>query len=101
MRLNDAVKMAQKYATPDRARKLADHMMPHVVRPAQILWNKLLGALFGILAITGFNHAYGRRENPASLIMGVFFGGIMLVFCIGSFLRVRRLNRMQRGVLVK
>lgn len=94
MKLKDAVKIAQFYIKPDRARQFANHMVPHVVRPAQIIWNKALGALFGVLAVMGFHHAYLRKDNPASLIMGCFFGCIMAFFCITSFLRVRRLSRL-------
>jgi hypothetical protein len=95
MKLSDAVKFAQMYAKPDRARQFANHMIPHVVRPAQIIWNKALGALFGVLAILGFHHASLHKDNPAAVIMACFFGSVMAVFCIGSFLRVRRLSRLQ------
>ena len=101
MKLKDAVRLAQTYVKPQHARRFADHMVPHVIRPAQILWNKLLGAIFGVLAFIGYNHAYSRRINPASVGMGIFFGSVMLVVCIGSFLRVRRLSRVQRQLPVK
>lgn len=95
MKLNDVVKIAKYYAKPARAKQFANHMVPHVVRPAQIIWNKLLGALFGIFAVAGFNLAYSRQNNPASVAMGLFFGVVMLGFCISSFWRARRLGRMQ------
>ncbi len=96
MKLKDAVKIAKVYAKPDRARQFANHMVPHVVRPAQILWNKILGLLFGLFAAMFFNLAYSRQKNPAALSMGLFLGGVMLFFCLGSFLRARKLSRLQR-----
>lgn len=96
MKLKHAVKFAQNYATPDRAKQFATHMVPHVVRPAQIIWNKALGALFGFMAVAFFNYAFGKKANEATMAMGCFLGAVMLFFCIGSFWRVRKLNRMQR-----
>ena len=93
MKLVDALKYA-RYAKPDHAKKFAQHMVPHVVRPAQIIWNKAIGSVFGLLAVLGFHYAVVHSENPAALIMAGFFGCVMTFFCIASFLRVRRLNRM-------
>jgi hypothetical protein len=93
VKFGNALKYA-RYAKPDNAKKFAQHMVPHVVRPAQIIWNKAIGSLFGLLAAMFFWHAYNRADNPATLFMASFLGLVMLFFCIISFLRVRRLSRL-------
>ena len=96
MKLGDALKYAKyaKFVRPQNARKFAQHMIPHVVRPAQIIWNKALGAVFGLLGVYFFGYATTHSENPAGLIFGIFLGAVMAYFCITSFLRARRLSRL-------
>jgi hypothetical protein len=83
-----------RYAKPDNARKLAQHMVPHVVRPAQIIWNKALGAIFLLLALYFYSYAGTHPNNPAAVAGGIFLGSIMAFFAVTSFLRVRRLSRL-------
>jgi hypothetical protein len=92
VKLDDALKY-RKYANADHARKFAQHMVPHVVRPAQIIWNKALGAVFGFLAFSGFTYAFKHSDNPAALALAAFFGAVMAFFCVTSFLRAWRLSR--------
>jgi predicted membrane channel-forming protein YqfA (hemolysin III family) len=93
VKLGDAVKYA-RLIKADHAKKFAQHMVPAVVRPAQILWNKALGAVFGVMALIAFHYAYIHADNPAAMLMAGFFGAVMFIFCVSSFLRVRRLSRL-------
>jgi hypothetical protein len=94
-------KPAMKYANPDSARKFAQHMVPHVVRPAQIIWNKAIGAIFLLFAILFFSNAYkyfhtlqSDSPNPIGLGFSLFLGAIMGFFGITSFLKARRIERL-------
>ncbi|MBV9267686.1 MAG: hypothetical protein JO061_16070 [Acidobacteriaceae bacterium] len=100
MKLGDALKYT-KYANADHARKFAQHMVPHVVRPAQIIWNKALGGLFLVLAFMFASYAwkyYGLLKtpdaNPVAFGFAVFMAAIMAVFGTTSLLRARRLSRL-------
>ena len=103
-KLGDAwkyAKPAMKYANPENARKLAQHMVPHVVRPAQIIWNKAIGAIFLLFASLFFSTAYRYFKtlhtdapNTVGLAFSIFLGIIMAVFGILSFLKARRLSRL-------
>lgn len=84
----------RRYANVDHARKFAQHVVPHVVRPAQIIWNKAVGAVFGLLAFSGFMYAFNHSDNPAALGLAAFFGIVMGFFCVTSFLRAWRLSRL-------
>jgi hypothetical protein len=72
-------------------------MVPHVVRPAQIIWNKVLGALFLLLALvilgSGVRY-YTGPKNPAGVVMSGIFGITLAGFGINSFLKARRLSRL-------
>ena len=100
MKLADALKY-RKYANADHARKFAQHVVPHVVRPAQIIWNKALGGLFLLLAFVFATYAWryyrllGTPDaNPVALGFAVFMAAIMALFGTSSFLRARRLSRL-------
>ena len=89
-----------KYANVDSARKFAEHMVPHVVRPAQIIWNKAIGAIFLLFAVLFFGNGYRYFQslhtdsaNPLGLAFSVFLGAVMGFFSVVSFLRARRLSR--------
>lgn len=93
-------KPAMKYANVDNARKFAAHMVPHVVRPAQIIWNKAIGAIFLLFAVLFFGNAYRyfqtlHSDSPAALglVFSLFLGGVMGFFGVVSFLKARRLSR--------
>lgn len=103
-KLGDAwkyAKPAMKYANPESARKFAQHMVPHVVRPAQIIWNKAIGAVFLLFAFLFFSSSYKYfhtlhtdSPNPIGLGFSLFLGLIMTFFGIGSFLKARRIARL-------
>lgn len=100
MKLVEAIRLARsiKSAGP---RKFTQHMVPHVVRPAQIIWNKALGGVFLLFAVIFFGYAvrYFRGlsapgANPVGLAFAVFLGVTMGVFGLSSFLKARRLSRL-------
>jgi hypothetical protein len=103
-KLGNALKFAKdasKLATPDNARKFAQHMVPHVVRPAQIIWNQAIGAMFLILAVPAlfkaadfYRNLNADPQNPARFGVSLIFGLIMAFFAVVSFLRARRLSRL-------
>lgn len=90
-----------KYANVDSARKFAQHMVPHVVRPAQIIWNKAIGAVFLLLAVGIFSsaHRYFKTldTNPGSrigFVFAMFFGAVLAFYGIASFMKARRISRL-------
>ncbi len=90
-----------KYANPESARKFAQHMVPHVVRPAQIIWNQAIGAVFLLVAMGVFSSAYKYSKtlstNPGSRIgfgFAIFFGAILAFYGIASFMKARRIARL-------
>lgn len=84
------------------ARKFAEHMVPHVVRPARIIWNQIIGALFVVIAFPVLFRSYQSYESIAHQsdtplilpLIELLFGLLLLYFGISSFLRARRLSRM-------
>ena len=79
---------------PDHARKFAQHMVPHVVRPAQILWNQAIGGIFVLFAVSFLSYGYMHRDNGAALAFSIILGVIMAWFGLSSFLKARRLSRL-------
>jgi hypothetical protein len=74
--------------------------VPHVVRPAQIIWNKAIGAIFLLFAVLFFGNGYryfqslhSDSPNPLGLAFSVFLGTVMGFFGVVSFLKARRLSR--------
>ena len=96
IKLAEAVRLA-KLAKPDHARKFAQHMIPHVVRPAQIIWNRAIGAVFLLFAVSCFSNAYMHSDNQVSLALSLFLGAVMASFGLGSFWKARRLSRLQNS----
>ena len=99
-KLGDAWKYAKpalKYARPEHARKFAAHVVPHVVRPAQIIWNQAIGAIFLLFSLSFFGYAGTHSNNAAAMFGGVFLGLIMGYFGVSSFIKARRLARLYRS----
>lgn len=99
-KLFEALRLARsiKAAGP---RRFAQHMVPHVVRPAQIIWNKVLAVLFALFAVMFFGYAVkyyntlqSSAPNPVGLGFALFLGCVMGGFALSSFMRVRRLSRL-------
>jgi hypothetical protein len=88
-----------KNAAPT-ARQFAKHVVPHVVRPARIVWNQVIGVAFLAFGVPAVFKAIGfyrtmhtDEQSPARFVLSAIFGLIMVAFGIGSFLRARRISR--------
>lgn len=92
-KLADALKYA-KYARPEHARRFAQHMVPHVVRPAQIIWNRAIGGIFLFFSVVFFGYAGSHSDNAAAMFLSLFLGAIMGSFGVASFLKARRLTKL-------
>jgi hypothetical protein len=79
-----------------RARQLAGHVIPNVLRPLQILWNEMLGFVFliigGIIAIRTYM-SHSRGEDLSIVLMQGFFAAILLFYGLSSFKKARKISR--------
>ena len=96
MKLEDVL----RYANPKHARNFANHVVPHVVRPAQIIWNQAIGAVFLILAIPAlfkgvqlYRDIDTNPKNAFGLVLSLIFVSVMVYFGITSLLKARRIAR--------
>ncbi len=104
MKLHEIIRLT-KYAKIDNAKRFAKHVVPQVVRPAQLIWNQAIGALFLILAIPALLRAvqaYRAMAHDAKssfgLILSLIFFAFMVFFGITSFLKARRIaSRLPRS----
>ena len=99
MKLADAVRVA-KSVKIDHAKKFATHVVPEVVRPARVIWNQAIGALFVVLALPALFKAFqlyrdlaADPKNSFSFGLTLFFSAVMLFFGVASFLKARRIAR--------
>ncbi len=102
MKLADAVKLARS-AKIDDAKRFAQHVVPEVVRPARVIWNQAIGALFLVLATPALIKAvqlYRTLEtDPKSsfgLALALIFVAVMVFFGINSFIKARRIASQVR-----
>ena len=102
MKLADAIRLVRT-AKVDDAKRFAQHVVPEVVRPARVIWNQAIGALFLLLATPALFKAvqlYRTLEtDPKSgfgLVLALIFVAVMLFFGIASFLKARRINSQVR-----
>ena len=72
--------------------------MPEVVRPARVLWNQAIGALFLVLALPAVMKILQIMRGPKpdeqttfALILSVIFASIMVTFGVVSLLKARRI----------
>jgi len=82
------------------ARKFAQHVVPHVVKPARVIWNQAIGSVFLVLALPAFVKAWGfyrsldsEPDSGGRLTLTLIFGSVMAAFGIGSFWRAWRISR--------
>ena len=92
MKLADAVRAA-KHVNADNARKFAHHVVPEVVRPARVIWNQAIGAIFLLFAVSFIGYAVTQSHNPAAVAGSIFLGAVMAFFCVTSFLKARQISR--------
>ena len=97
MKLDDVLRLS-KCAKVDNAKRFAQHVVPEVVRPAQIIWNQAIGALFLLLAamplpkaVQAFRDFQHDAKNGFVLALSFIFFAVMLFFGIMSFLKARRI----------
>ncbi len=72
--------------------------MPEVVRPARVIWNQAIGALFLVLAIPAIMKIFQILRGPKpdeqttfALILSIVFSTIMVAFGLISLLKARRI----------
>ncbi len=93
MKLADAVRVARTFKV-DHARKFAQHVVPEVVRPARVIWNQAIGAIFLLFAISfAWYTVTQSHHNVAALVGGIFLSAVMAFFCITSFVKARQISR--------
>ena len=92
MRLADAIKIARTVKV-SHAQQFAKHVVPEVVRPARVIWNQAIGAIFLLFALAFGSYAFTQSRNRAALIGGIFLSLVMGFFCLTSFLKARRIAR--------
>lgn len=102
MKLAEAIKIART-TNVDDAKRFAKHVVPEVVRPARVIWNQAIGALFFVLATPAFFKAiqlYRTLDtDPKSsfgLALALVFVGVMVFFGIASFVKARRIASQVR-----
>jgi predicted phage tail protein len=92
MKLADAARAA-KLVNAENARKFAQHVVPEVARPARVIWNQAVGAVFLLFAISFAGYAITQAQNPAALAGGIFLCAVMGFFGVSSFVKARRISR--------
>jgi hypothetical protein len=92
MRLADVIRTARRVKV-EHARKFAQHVVPEVVRPARVIWNQAIGAVFLLFAISFAWYSVAQHNNIAAVIGGGFLTAVMTFFGVSSFLKARRIAR--------
>jgi len=74
-----------------------------VVRPARVIWNQAIGALFLVLAtpalinaVQTFRTLDSDPKSTVRLAVALIFGMLMVFFGINSFLKARRIASQVR-----
>ena len=71
------------------------HVIPAVIKPAQELWNQIIGFLFlsfgSIFGFHALRYAY-RGDTPRLIVAGIATA-IMAFYGVASFLRARKISR--------
>ena len=97
-RLFEAIKFVRS-VKPHHAQTFARTVVPEVVRPARVIWNQAVGAIFVVLAVPALFKAlqlYRELGNNDSrtlfgLILSVVFCIVMFSFAIASFRKARQI----------
>ena len=102
MKLAEAIRLARTTKVDD-AKRFAQCVVPEVVRPARVIWNQAIGALFLVLATPALFKAiqlYRTLDtDPKSsfgLAVALIFVAVMMFFGINSFLKARRIASQVR-----
>ncbi|MFL6447349.1 MAG: hypothetical protein ACJ746_06615 [Bryobacteraceae bacterium] len=97
-RLFEAIKLVRS-VKPHHAQTFARTVVPEVVRPARVIWNQAIGAIFVVLAVPALFKALqlyremkpGDSRSLFGLILSVIFCVVMSSFAIASFRKARRI----------
>lgn len=97
-RLFEAIKFVRS-VKPHHAQTFAKTVVPEVVRPARVIWNQAVGAIFIVLAVPAFFKALqlyremkpGDSRSLFGLVLSVVFFVVMFSFAIASFRKARRI----------
>ena len=99
MKLADFVRVARTLKV-DHARKFAQHVVPEVVRPARVIWNQAIGAVFLLFALLFLGNAakyfhdlQADPRNGLAFGFSTFLGLVMAAFGVASFLKARKIAR--------
>ena len=83
-----------------KAKKLAAHVLPGVVRPIHILWNQVIGFIFLVFAVVAgfagyrtFRHFTGDMGDLVRIVLCGIFVVIMGAYGLSSFLKARKISR--------
>lgn len=100
--LREAMKFARS-VRPHHAQTFARTVVPAVVRPAQVIWNQAIAAIFFILSIPAVLKAVQilrekqiDERNFFVLILSFIFAGVMIAFGVASLLKARRIGSRSR-----
>ncbi len=97
MKLAEVFKLAKSVKMAD-AQRFAQHVVPEVVRPARVIWNQAIGAIFVLFAVVFLGYAYDYYRQMATdearavpFGFSLFLGSVMLFFGVASFLKARKI----------
>lgn len=98
-RFFEAIKFVRS-VKPHHAQTFARTVVPEVMRPARVIWNQAIGAIFLILAIPALFKAAqlfreigsGDGRTMFGLILSVIFCLVMFSFSIASFRKAKRIS---------
>jgi len=94
MKLADVIRFTKTFKMDD-AQRFAQHVVPEVVRPARVIWNQAIGAVFFLFAAVAFGYSYNyyQQNNPVAFGFAIVFGLVMGFFSLTSFLQARKIAR--------
>jgi hypothetical protein len=97
-RLGETIRFI-KSVKPQHARTFATTVVPEVVRPARVIWNQAIGAIFLILAIPAVNKILQILRQPVrdeqssfALILSIIWSAVMIALGLMSLLKARRIG---------
>ena len=84
---------------PHHAQTFARTVVPEVMRPARVIWNQAIGAIFLILAIPAVTKILQILREPKPdqqqtfiLLLSSVFAFVMIAFGLASLLKARRIG---------
>jgi hypothetical protein len=99
VKLADAIRLARSVKI-SHAQSFARHVVPEVVRPARVIWNQAIGAMFVVLAVPAVFKAVEvypalttDPKAPFAFALSLVFGAVMAFFAANSFVKARRVAR--------